>query len=245
MADSHRAICFNARWGGRGERYVPSAGGVRAPVAAQRDSERNPVSACTARTNNGNLAVLFSQRYKPHLENWQKKMRLNSTFFRYSARSPYRATKPSRGWLRVVVRKPRLFCWSLGRYEIKLRRKQGPTGEGVRGIAESSREGAAPTASHVSIRRTAQSWFGARVLKQPWRKPRLHHPPRVVQYVMDLCCVILRKLKYKACNHLMANAPWLIVKYSGPESNAAFRFYPTRRRPNCYTQTLKMMNYTH
>ena len=67
-----------------------------------------PYFKVTARTNNGNLAVLFvSQRYKPHLANWQK-MRLNSTVFRYSARSPHRATKPSRGWLRVVVRKPRL-----------------------------------------------------------------------------------------------------------------------------------------
>ena len=34
-------------------------------------------------------------------------MCLNSTFFRYSARSPHRATKPSRGWLRVGGRKPR------------------------------------------------------------------------------------------------------------------------------------------
>ena len=29
-------------------------------------------------------------------------------FFGYSVRSPHRTTKPSRGWLRVVVRKPRL-----------------------------------------------------------------------------------------------------------------------------------------
>ena len=48
MADSHRAVCFGARRGGRGERYAPSTGGVRAPVAARRDSERNPVfCACT------------------------------------------------------------------------------------------------------------------------------------------------------------------------------------------------------
>ena len=65
-----------------------------------------PYFKVTARTNNGNPAVLFSQRYKPHLANWQK-MCLNSTFFRYSARSPHRATKPSRGWLRVGGRKPR------------------------------------------------------------------------------------------------------------------------------------------
>ena len=45
---------------------------------------------------------------KPHLANWQnKKMCLNSTFFRYSARSPHRATTPSRGWLRVGGMKPR------------------------------------------------------------------------------------------------------------------------------------------
>ena len=31
----------------------------------------------------------------------------SSTFFRYSASSPHRATKPSRGWLRVGGRKPR------------------------------------------------------------------------------------------------------------------------------------------
>ena len=49
---------------------------------------------------------------------WQivgKKMCLNSTFFRYSARSPHRATKPSRGWLRVVVRKLRLVLVELDR----------------------------------------------------------------------------------------------------------------------------------
>ena len=38
-------------------------------------------------------------------------MCLNSTFFRYSARSPHPPTKPSRGWLRVVVRKPRLVLF--------------------------------------------------------------------------------------------------------------------------------------
>ena len=65
-----------------------------------------PCFKVTARTNNGDLAVLFSQCCKPHLENCQK-MCLNSTFFRYSARSPHRATKPSRGWLRVGGRKPR------------------------------------------------------------------------------------------------------------------------------------------
>ena len=59
----------------------------------------------TARTNNGDPAVLFSQCYKPHLANWQT-MCLNSTFFRYSARSPHRATKQIRGWIRVGVSKP-------------------------------------------------------------------------------------------------------------------------------------------
>ena len=64
----------------------------------------------TARTNNGNPGVLFPQCYKPHLANWQpKKMCLNSTFFRYCARSPHRATKPSRGWLRVGVSKPQFI----------------------------------------------------------------------------------------------------------------------------------------
>ena len=69
-----------------------------------------PYLKATARTNNGNpAAVLFSQCCKPHLANWQKKMCLNSTFFRYSARSPHRATKPSRGWLRVGVSKPQFI----------------------------------------------------------------------------------------------------------------------------------------
>ena len=95
-----------------------------------------PYFKVTARTNNGNPAVLFSQCCKPHLANWQKKMCLNSTFFRYSARSPHRATKPSRGWLRVVVRKPRLVLFELARTEIKLRRKQGPTGGGVSGLVQ-------------------------------------------------------------------------------------------------------------
>ena len=66
-----------------------------------------PYFKVTARTNNGKPAVLFPQRYKPHLANWQK-MCLNSTLFRYSARSPHRATKPSQSWLWVAVRKPRL-----------------------------------------------------------------------------------------------------------------------------------------
>ena len=35
-----------ARRGGRGERHAPSAGGVRAPVAAQRDSNENPTTTC-------------------------------------------------------------------------------------------------------------------------------------------------------------------------------------------------------
>ena len=51
---------------------------------------------------------------KLHLANWQK-MCLNSTFFRYSARSPHRATKPSRDWLRVVVRKLHLVLFELDR----------------------------------------------------------------------------------------------------------------------------------
>ena len=62
-----------------------------------------------ARTYHGNPAVLFSQRYKPHLENWPKKKCLHSTLFRYSARSLHRATKPSRGRLRVGCSKPRLY----------------------------------------------------------------------------------------------------------------------------------------
>ena len=74
-----------------------------------------PYFKVTARTNNRTPAVLFSQCCKPHLANWQKKMCLNSTFFRYSARSPHRATKPSRGWLRVVVRKLRLVLFALSR----------------------------------------------------------------------------------------------------------------------------------
>ena len=40
-------------------------------------------------------------------------------------------TKTIRGWLWVVVRKPRLFLPKLGRRGIKLRRKQGPTAGGV------------------------------------------------------------------------------------------------------------------
>ena len=71
-------------------------------------------SKATARTNNGNPAVLFSQCCKPHLANW-KKMCLSSTFFCHSARSPHRATKPSRGWLRVVVRELRLVLVELDR----------------------------------------------------------------------------------------------------------------------------------
>ena len=68
-----------------------------------------PCFKVIARTDHGNPAVLFPQRCKPHLANWQKKMCLNSTFFRYSARSPHRATKPSQGRLRVGGRKPRFL----------------------------------------------------------------------------------------------------------------------------------------
>ena len=62
-----------------------------------------------ARTDHGNSAVLFSQRYKPHLENCQRMMcLLNSALFRYSATSPHRATKPSWGWLHIGGSKQRL-----------------------------------------------------------------------------------------------------------------------------------------
>ena len=81
---------------------------------------RGPYFKVTARTNNGNPAVLFSKCCKPHLANWQKKMCLNSTLFRYSARSPHRATKPSQGWLRVVVRKLRLVLFELDRAGTKV-----------------------------------------------------------------------------------------------------------------------------
>ena len=50
------------------------------------------------------------------------------------------STKPSRDWLRVVVRKPRLDCCSLGQRKIKLRRHQGPTGGGVFGGGEENFE---------------------------------------------------------------------------------------------------------
>ena len=80
----------------------------RHPVSPPPGHLCGPYFKVTARPNNGNPAVLFSQCYKPHLANW-KKMCLNSTFFRYSARSPHRATKPSRGWLRVGVSKPQFI----------------------------------------------------------------------------------------------------------------------------------------
>ena len=63
-------------------------------------------------------------------------MCLNSTFFRYSARSPHRATKPSRDWLRVVVRKLRLVLFALLKAgnKVAARKQQGPTtGGGVSG----------------------------------------------------------------------------------------------------------------
>ena len=53
-------------------------------------------------------------------------------FFGYSVRSPHRTTKPSRGWLRVVVRKPRLVLSEYRATRNKDRRHQGPTGGGVR-----------------------------------------------------------------------------------------------------------------
>ena len=50
------------------------------------------------------------------------------------------STTPSRGWLRVVVRKsPVWFWWRLGRREIKLRRNQGPTAGGVRAHRKAGR----------------------------------------------------------------------------------------------------------
>ena len=74
-------------------------------IAAPRASMRTLLQSCSA-NKHWEPAVLFSQCCKPHLENWQKRC-LNSTFFRCSARSPHPPTKPSRGWLRVVVRKSR------------------------------------------------------------------------------------------------------------------------------------------
>ena len=52
-------------------------------------------------------------------------------FFRYSVTPPHPTAKPSWGWLRVGVRKPRLVLAELGRRGIKLRRHQGPTGGAV------------------------------------------------------------------------------------------------------------------
>ena len=49
---------------------------------------------------------------------WQigkKKMPKIVRFFRYSARSPHRATKPSRVWLRVIIRKLPLVLFALDR----------------------------------------------------------------------------------------------------------------------------------
>ena len=67
-------------------------------IAAPPRHPCGPYFKATPRTNHGNPAVPFFQRYKPHLANGQK-VCLDSTFFRcgVSVRSPHRATKPRAG----------------------------------------------------------------------------------------------------------------------------------------------------
>ena len=52
---------------------------------------------------------VFPALQAPTSSKLEQKMCLNSTFFRYSARPPHRATQPSRGWLRGGVSKPQLI----------------------------------------------------------------------------------------------------------------------------------------
>ena len=76
---------------------------------AQRVTYAAPYFKVTARTRQREPRRFCFLAYSPlkrHNKNAPK-----YTFFRYSARSPHRATKPSRGWLRVVVRKPRLVLF--------------------------------------------------------------------------------------------------------------------------------------
>ena len=80
-----------------------------------------PYFKVTARTNNRNPAVLFSQRYKPHLANWQK-LRLNSTILRFFVIARDRRIAPASQagvGFGLWSGSPVWFCWSLGRHEIK------------------------------------------------------------------------------------------------------------------------------
>ena len=121
-----------------------------------------PYFKVTARTNNGNPTVLFSQCCKPHLWKVGKKMCLNCTIFRYSARSPHRATKASRGWLRVVIRKPRLVLSELHRAGNKVTAR-------ARAYCRGCVAGALPYDRKPALGNSAESFWGAW-----WRMPIGH-----------------------------------------------------------------------
>ena len=65
---------------GRGERHGPSAGGVRAPVAAQRDSNENPVSACSTIVVEKTVVfpcfMLISQKKRKGIKERKKRRRV-------------------------------------------------------------------------------------------------------------------------------------------------------------------------
>ena len=86
-----------------------------------------------ARTDNGNPAVLFSQRYKPHLANWRKKKKMCQTArFSVIARDR-RIVPPSQAGVGFGsgVGSHGLFCLMPIPREIKLRQKKGPTSWGM------------------------------------------------------------------------------------------------------------------
>ena len=74
-----------------------------------------PYFKVTARTNNGTPPFCFYSVVSPIWQIGKKNVPKIVRFFRYSARSPHRATKPSRVWLRVIIRKLPLVLFALDR----------------------------------------------------------------------------------------------------------------------------------
>ena len=92
-------------------------------------------------------------------------------FFGFSVRSPHRTTKPSRGWLRVVVRKPRLV---LSEYRATRNKVTATPRSYVRGCAGrpasfSGDCGAKFPSSEARTSDTAKSDFPAELEVPGWR----------------------------------------------------------------------------
>ena len=145
----------------------------------------------------------------------EKRTTKRHVFFRSSVTSPHRATKPGRGWFRVVVRKPRFVLVAfMATRTTELRRQQCFTGGGVAARSRDHRHLQSPSLAGVlwrwcrqghRHRRVSRSWCRHRrrfMAKAPaWsphqrvsrpgcrcRRRRTSPPPPFAAAVPLFCC---------------------------------------------------------